>query len=68
MVQTVPNSSPEEKLAPHNEEVAKWLRGLEWPAQIWTRENLSYLSESNYEQVYDWLREESRLRLAPALC
>ena len=41
-------------------EVSAWLRDMEWPQQVWCRENMSLLSECEFENVYPWLLNELR--------
>ena len=47
-----------EKAGNEDQEIRRWVSDMEWPNQVWCRENFSYLAETNFEAVYPWLVQE----------
>lgn len=47
-----------EQRADGDRDIAQWLKNMEWPGQVWVRENFSFLAETNFQTVYPWLEEE----------
>ena len=47
-----------EKAGHQSRDIQRWVSDMEWPNQVWCRENLSYLAETGFEVVYPWLAEE----------
>ena len=58
LAKTFDNTHVLEELALVDKAVAEYLKSMQWPAEVWTRENLSYLCETKFKKVYPWLEDE----------
>ena len=49
-----------ETIVHDSDDAAHWVRNLEWPSQVWCRENFVYLAECEFmvDKMYPWLKEE----------